>query len=187
MPAATDSATGDLNPEFPDHPRDVHEDTTGSQYGKIRAKPDSDHGFSCMLAAEPVMHFPTCLARGRERELVGMDLDIDEEEVGIVGEHPGNHVGHAGAHLVFDHRVCAINEESDQLFVAFRVAGDIEDILDDLAAVIEPEPELFVIEGKGDILAGLFRVLVPDQGEEEGPFRSLAPVADTGQWPGGGG
>ena len=73
------------------------------------------------------------------------------------------------------------------LCVAFRVPGHVEDILDDLPAVVEPEPELLVIERERDVLAGLFWVLVADEREEEGPFGRFAPVADTGNQPGGGG
>ena len=64
--------------------------------------------------------------------------------------------------------------------MAFGIPGDVQDVLDDLPAVIEPEPELFIVEGKGDVLTGLLRVLVLYKGEEERPLYGLAAVADTG-------
>ena len=99
---------------------------------------------------------------------------------GIVLEDPRDNVGHAGAHLVLDHLVCPFDKEGDELLVAFGVPGDVQDILDDLPAVVEPEPELLVVEREGDILAGLFRVLVADERKEECPFGCFAAVADTG-------
>ena len=137
-------------------------------------------GLPAFCLAEAVMHFPGRFSRRGEREFVGMDLHIDEEQVGIVFQDPGDDMGHAGAHLVLNHGIRTLNKEADEFFVPPGIPGDVQDILDNLPAVIEPEPELFIVKGKGDILAGLFRILVFDKGKEERPLRCFAPVANPG-------
>ena len=63
-------------------------------------------------------------------------------------------MGHAGTHLVFDHRVRPFNKECHKFLVAFRISGQVQDILDNLPAIIEPQPELFIVKCERDILAG---------------------------------
>ncbi len=180
MAAAADAAPGNLDPEFTDHAGDVHEYAPGSQYGKIRAKANGDNGFTDVLFAEPVMHFTGGFPRRGEREFVGMDFDIDQEQMGIIRKDTGDHMGHACTHLVLDHGVCPVNEKGDKLPVAFRVAREVKDVLDDLPAIIEPEPELLIVKGERYILACFLRILFADERKEECPFRGFAAVTDAG-------
>jgi len=108
-----------------------------------------------------------------------------QEQVGAVGEHPRDYVGHAGAHLVLDHSVRAFDKESDEFCVALFVPDKVEHVFYNLAAVVEPEPELLVVECKGDVLAGLFGVLVADKGEGTGPAPALRSGRRHRQLPGG--
>ena len=133
-----------------------------------------------MLSAEPVMHFTGGFSRRGEGELVGMDLHVQQEQVGAVLQLPGDHMGHARTHLVLDHRVCALDKEAHEFFVALGISQQVQDILDDLPAVIEPEPELFIVQCQCNVLAGILGILVPYQGKIECTFRCLAAITDTG-------
>ena len=106
--------------------------------------------------AKPVVDFSGGLTGWRESELVGMDLHIDEEEVCGVRQYTGDDMRHAGTHLVLDHGICTFDKEADKLGVAFPVPEQVQDILDYLPAIVEPEPELLVIERECDVFAGLF-------------------------------
>ena len=112
VPTTADTAAGNLDSQFPDHLGDVHKDTAGAEYRKVRSKAYGNNRFSCILLAKAVMDLTGSFTRGWEGELMGMDLHIEKEEACIVLEHAGIHVGHTGTHLVGDHGVCPIDQET---------------------------------------------------------------------------
>ena len=76
-------------------------------------------GVSRILPAEPVMYFPAGFSGRGERELVGMDLDIDEEEMCIVFSTRGTTCG-MQALIWSSIMVLLLQQEGDEFFVPFR-------------------------------------------------------------------
>ncbi len=164
--------------KFADHPWDVHHDTPGTEDGKVRAKPERDDRFSRALPDQPVVHLARRLTRRREREPVGEKLHIEHEEMSAVREHPALDMRHDGLHLFFNRPVRLFNKQVDELLVASGVPAKVQDILDDLSPVAEPEPELFVVERQRNIAAIILRVLGCCQFEVARTLRRFAPVPD---------
>ncbi|KAF5032601.1 hypothetical protein DSECCO2_615580 [anaerobic digester metagenome] len=163
--------------EFAHHPGYIHHDAPGTQDGKVRPEPERDDRFSRVLPDQPVMDLTRCLARRREREPVSEDLHIEHEEMGTVRQHPSLDMGYDGPHLLLDRLVRLLDKQVDELLVALRVPAEVQDILDDLPPIAEPEPELLVIERERDITTVVRRVIRRGKSKVPGTLRRLAPVA----------
>jgi hypothetical protein len=177
MPSAAYPAPGQFVMQLTYHAGNVHQDPAGTENSKVRAETEGDNRIARVSPANPVMDFTGCFTRWREGELMGMDLHVKREEECTVFQPSLPDMGHRGPHLLFDHFVGAIDKKPEKSFMSLTVPGNVQDVFYNFATVIEPEPELFIIKGEGDLLAVFFGVGIPHQCQEFFPFSRLAPVS----------
>ena len=146
MSSTVDSSPGEIFSKFSDHPRYVHEHTTGSEHYKIRPESEGNYRFSGILLTETVMDLPAGLARWWECKFVGVDLDIDREEMSTIPKHYVTHVRHTCFHLLGYRCVGFIFQQFNHLKVTLMVAIQIQNIFYQFLSIVKPEIKLDVVK-----------------------------------------